>query len=68
VSCYRNNFADATAEAKRVCGVWVVEAVFRDKRVEKTRRHFDELSQDSRLADPEDHFRVSVYANIMSTL
>ena len=43
LSSYREQFSDAVEEAKKVCSVWGVETVFKDKRVGKTKRHFDEL-------------------------
>jgi len=42
--------------------------VFRDKRVGKTKRHFDELRQDSRLVDREDQFRVSVDNRLIDSI
>ena len=43
LSSYREQFSDAVEEAKKVCSVWGVETVFKDKRVGKKKRHFDEL-------------------------
>ena len=52
LSSYREQFSDAVEEAKKVCSVWRVETVFKDKHVGKKKRHFDELCEDTRFDNP----------------
>ena len=51
---YRLNFDEAKKEAVAVGSKWGVEVKCKDKRVTKVKRHFDELTDDQRLTDPED--------------
>ena len=50
LSNYRSQFAEVKNEATNVCAKWNVLAKLEQKR---TKRHFDELSEDTRLTDPE---------------
>ena len=43
-----------------VCAKWGVLAKFEQKRISKTKRYFDELSEETRITDQEDSFRVTV--------
>ena len=48
LSDYCNNFTDAIDEARRICRLWAVDPTFQDydvTRVEKKKRHFDELAE-----------------------
>ena len=45
-----------------------VETVFKDKRVGKKKRHFDELREDTRFDNPEYRFRVSVFHRLIDTV
>ena len=54
-------FAEVKNEATNVCAKWGVLAKFEQKRISKTKRHFDELSEDTRLTDTEELFRVNVF-------
>ena len=45
-----------------------VETVFKDKRVGKKKRHFDELCEDTRFDNPEYRFRVSVFHRLIDTV
>ena len=47
LSDYRNNFTDAVDEATTICQLWGVEAKFKDTRVARKKRHFDELAEDT---------------------
>ena len=68
LSAYRNDFANVVSEARRLCSVWGAETEFANKRTGKTKRHFDDLCEDSRLSNPEDRFRVSVYYRLIDTV
>ena len=57
----RLNFEAVKEEAIRACMTWGVTTSFAEKRKTKRKRHFDELTEDSRLTDPEDCFRVNVF-------
>ena len=56
LSEYRNKFEDAFDEATRICRLWGVEAKFKDSRVVRKKRHFDELAEDTRLTNSEQRF------------
>jgi hypothetical protein len=68
LSNYRSQFAEVKDEATNVCAKWGVLAKFEQKRFSKTKRHFDELSEDTRLTDPEDSFRVNVFNITVDTV
>ena len=61
LSSYREQFSDAVEDAKKVCSVWGrgVETVFKDKRVGKKKRHFDELCEDTRFDNLASEFQFS---------
>lgn len=68
LSSYRNKFTDAIDEATQISQLWGVEAKFKDTRVSKKKRHFDELSEDSRLTNPEARFRINVFNCLIDTV
>lgn len=68
MSDYRNRFADAVAEATDISRRWGIKAKFKDKRVSKTKRHFDELAEDSRLTNAEQRFRINVFNCLIDTV
>src|SRR5664279_2500458 len=68
LSSYCNKFTDAIDEATQICRLWGVEAKFKDTRVSKKTRHFDELSEDSRLTNPEARFRITVFNRLIDTV
>ena len=49
VSDYCNNFTDAIDEGRRICRLWGVDPTFQfqDYVWKKTKRHFDELAEDT---------------------
>ena len=49
LSNYRSQFAEVKNEATNVCARWDVLLKFEQKRISKTKRHVDELSEDTRL-------------------
>ena len=55
-------------EATDVCAKRYVLAKFEQKRISKTKRRFDELSEDTRLTDPEGSFRVNVFDVTVDTV
>ena len=68
LSNYRSQFAKVKNEATNVCNKWRwgVPAKFEQKRISRTKRHFDELIW--RLTDPEDSFRVNVFNGTVDTV
>ena len=68
MSDYRNRFADAVAEATYISRRWGIEAKFKDTRLSKTKRHFDELAEDSRLTNAEQRFRINVFNCLIDTV
>jgi len=67
VSDYRNKFSDAV-EATRICRLWGIEAKFKDTRVTRKKRHFDELAEDTRLTNAEQRFRITVFNCLIDTV
>ena len=55
-------------EATNVCAKFGVLTKFERIRISKIKRHFDELSEDTRLTDPEDSFRVNVFYVTVDTV
>jgi hypothetical protein len=53
LSTYPDYFAEVKDEAAAICSKLGLSATFEKKRVGKVKRHFDELSEDCRLTDPE---------------
>ena len=68
LSDYRNNFTDAVNEATTICQLWGVEAKFKDTRVARKKRHFDELAEDTRLTNADERFRVTVFNCLIDTV
>ena len=62
---YRQDFTKVRDEAVTICKQWGLLTNFADKHVIKRKRHFDELAEDSRLAGPEDCFRISVFNAVL---
>lgn len=57
----RNNFANIKLSAIALASEWGIECQFENKRIRKVKKHFDELTQDERLTDPEKQFEVTVF-------
>ena len=68
ITSYRDGYAASKKDAVRICHLWGVEPKFQDKRLIRRKRHFDELSEDTRLTDVEMRFRVTVYNPIIDTV
>jgi len=47
-----------------VCNKWGVAPTFEQKRKSERKRHFDELTEDSRLTDPAECFRINVFYGV----
>lgn len=57
----RNNSVQCKQTAIELCAEWKIEAKFSNKRARKVKRHFDELCEDERLNDAEQHYKVMVF-------
>ena len=68
LSNYRSQFAEVKTEATNVCAKWGVLAKFEQKRISKTKRHFDELSEETKLTDPEGSFHANVFNVTVDTV
>lgn len=68
LSIYREKFDEVKAEAAAISAKWGLSATFEQKRISKAKRHFDELSEDCRLTDPEDAFRINVFNVTIDTV
>ncbi|XP_044134789.1 zinc finger MYM-type protein 1-like [Bufo gargarizans] len=60
-SKYRDNFDGAKQTAVELAEKWNIQPQFENKRARKVKRHFDELSIDERLQDPEQYFKTGVF-------
>ena len=58
---YRESFTEAKLQSIYVAQNWGIIVKFQDKRVKKTKRHFDELADDQRLNTPVDRFRIVIF-------
>ena len=66
VQDYRESgFDKAMVEAKRMASDLGIEAVFREKRVIRRKRQFDEISSDEVTQSPEESFRVHYFLFII---
>jgi len=68
MSDYRNKFSDAVVEATRMRRLWSIDVKFKDTRVARKKRHFDELAEDSRLINAEQRFRITVFNCLIDTV
>ncbi|XP_073537599.1 uncharacterized protein [Phyllobates terribilis] len=64
----RERFEALVSEASDVCSRWGIKNEFHQNRVRKVKKHFDELCEDERLADPTTCFRVTVFYPMVDTL
>ncbi len=55
-------------EADHLAQSWGIVPKFEEKRNRWVKRHFDELSQDERIQDAEQRFRVNVYFSVIDIL
>ncbi|KAF2881217.1 hypothetical protein ILUMI_24954, partial [Ignelater luminosus] len=58
---FRGEFEKAKSDAVELAKSWGVRVEFGQKRVKKTKRHFDELCEDQRLSDGDKRFKVNVF-------
>ncbi|KAF3844499.1 hypothetical protein F7725_007662, partial [Dissostichus mawsoni] len=58
---YRGQFDEAKSATLALATKWGSQTQFETTRARKVKRHFDELSEDSRLTDAESNFRVTVF-------
>ena len=61
LTAFRASFADAKLSAEGLADKWGVSKNFENVRQRKVKKHYDELAQDGRLADPESYYRVHVF-------
>ncbi|QQP52628.1 Uncharacterized protein FKW44_004835 [Caligus rogercresseyi] len=61
LSAYREHFEESKQAAQGLSEKWGVSKAFENTRARKVKAHFDELSQDERLADADSYFRVHVF-------
>ncbi|KAF3837661.1 hypothetical protein F7725_009429, partial [Dissostichus mawsoni] len=57
---YRGQFDEAKSATLALATKWGSQTQFETTRARKVKRHFDELSEDSRLTDAESNFRGNV--------
>lgn len=57
----RGAFEETKAAAQALAKDWGTDGNFKQKRASRKKRMFDELSEDMRLTDAEQHFKTSVY-------
>ncbi|XP_020249208.1 zinc finger MYM-type protein 1-like [Asparagus officinalis] len=63
---YRENgFKEAITEAKKVASEIEIEAVFREKRIIRRKRQFDESATEETILSPEESFRVKYFLYIV---
>ena len=51
--------------AKSFAKEWNIPCNFKESRKRKTKKHFDEISSDERLEDPEKRFRVNILYDVL---
>lgn len=68
VTKMRERFEDLVSEASKTCERWGITKEFRQGRFKKVKKHFDELSEDERLKDPESNFKVTVFYPMINTI
>ena len=61
LAALRGEFQSLKESAQDLAQSWGISPTFLQKRARRTKRHFDELCEDERLLDPEEHFKVSVF-------
>lgn len=64
----RNSYDEMKIEANRLAQSWGIEPKFERKRNRWVKKHFDELSQDERIQNAEERFRVGVYLPVIDIL
>ena len=64
----RGKFEDIKIEAVTLARTWVTDSKFKHKRINRKKKLFDELCEDERLTDAQQHFKTSVYYTCMDTV
>ena len=64
----RGKFEDIKIEAVALARTWGTDSKFKHKRISRKKKLFDELCEDERLTDAEQHFKTSVYYTCMDTV
>ncbi|XP_020247479.1 uncharacterized protein LOC109825149 [Asparagus officinalis] len=63
---YRENgFKEAITEAKKIASEMEIEVVFREKRIIRRKRQFDENATEETILSPEESFRVKYFLYIV---
>lgn len=57
----RDQFEDIKSTAQGLAASWGISCHFTQKRARLVKRHFDEISEDQRLTDPEKMFKVGFF-------
>ena len=68
LSDFRGAFDQAKSTAQTLADKWGVRSSFDNVRARKVKRHFDELSEDERLADADSYFRVHVFNSTLDII
>ncbi len=63
----RGEFNSLKETAQNLAQSWGIPPSFPEKRARRTKRHFDELCEDERLSNAEEHFKVSVFYAVLDT-
>ena len=61
ITSFRNKFEEQVIEASEISGEWGLPGQFTKRRIRKNKRHFDELSEDEKLNDPEKLFSCNYF-------
>ena len=64
----RDEFDDTKKTATTLANSWGTDVTLKQKRTGRRKRFFDELCEDERLTDPEQHFRTSVFYACLDTV
>lgn len=68
ISKCRESFTEIHEEAKCVAKKWGIDINFKDKRVKKAKKHFDELSSDYRFDNAEHFFRINIFYKVIDII
>lgn len=67
LSLLRDQFGDIKTTAQGLAASWGISCHFTQKRAWLVKRHFDEISEDQRLTDPEILFKVGFFKACIDT-
>lgn len=57
----RSNFSDVAKEAEELAKVWKIETNFKNRRVRRVKKFYDELAVDENIKDPLKNFEIFVF-------